>query len=933
MTDRFAALAEEESLPPGPGRTRTRSRVLVALALSAALISGSASAQESPAPAPESPAAPVPDPAEKSGQTSGIEEIVVRGTASDASRDFAAGDSVTGFGAEDLQALGASDISDLAAFTPNLEIVTYGATTPTFFIRGVGLNDFNSNSTGSVAVYQDDVAINAPALQLATLYDMETVNVLRGPQGTGLARNASAGAIKLYSRKPSGEFGGYMRTDFGNFDLQLYEGAVEAPVYEDILAARFAFRYTDRDGTMRNRCGDALPFAARVPVPLASAPPSSPNFPGLRQLGKSPTDGPWSICGEPVTGTAPAFSDIPEGLEKYVNDTHNWAARGTLLFQPTLDMTWLINGHGSRRDELTQLGQSYGVSGGQFFTCFNDDIDNCGYPGQGSSASRIVGRLGGSQGTGVGYTAPEVKKRLIELAPCFAGVPDVPQPCNLMPNRLSANQAKIKVAHELANKLDEKPWAGDFNRTGPTKNDTYGSYVKGDIVLPYGMQLTTTTGYDVYDRKIDIDLDFSPQTLFHILTKDHGWQVVSDLKLQGQFDDEGAYRWEVGGWFLREQLNVDVQNDLGENSAFGAGRREYQQDLYSTAGYANLSFDFWEDFTLDGGVRFNWEEKQLDYRLFQGVNPTPFPIELDDTWQAPTGTIRLTYRVREDTHLFWKYTRGWKPGTYNATSALRKDFAGNDVAPDISVAKPEQIDAFETGLRGSWLDGRLGLEAQFFYYAYRDYQIFTAQQFSGGQPEFVILNAEDAEVYGAEVDATARPWSGLFLNVRFGWIESQFLDFVQLQQEIVNPPGRFQVTVNRELQNTGNHLLNSPQFKVSIIAEQTIPMGRWGSIAPRYDGVWTDTTFYDATEGRGIPNQAGVNFLPPRTIAQGPFWLHNLRLSWRPPIGQMELAAWVRNLTNEPYKTFAFDGSTFNNTTIYFVGDQRTYGGSFIINF
>jgi iron complex outermembrane receptor protein len=301
----------------------------------------------------------------------------------------------------------------------------------------------------------------------------------------------------------------------------------------------------------------------------------------------------------------------------------------------------------------------------------------------------------------------------------------------------------------------------------------------------------------------------------------------------------------------------------------------------------------------------------------------PLVENLDETWDDPTGTIRLTYRFREDTHVFWKYTRGFKPGTYNATGSI---------AEGVSVADPEQIDAFEAGLRGSWFQGRLGLDFSAFYYSYNDYQLFTAQQFAGGQPEFVILNAPEAEVYGAEVDAVGRPWSGAFVNVRFGWLESQFLDFVQIQQELVDLAG-VQTTVNRELQNTGNRLLNSPQFKVSLTAEQTLPLGRWGSVTARYDGVWTDTTYYDATEGRGIPNAFNTNFLPKDTVAQSAFWLHNLRFAYRPSSGRFEIAGWVRNLTDEVVKTFAFDGSTFNETSIYFVGDPRTYGLSLNLNF
>ncbi len=74
-------------------------------------------------------------------------------------------------------------------------------------------------------------------------------------------------------------------------------------------------------------------------------------------------------------------------------------------------------------------------------------------------------------------------------------------------------------------------------------------------------------------------------------------------------------------------------------------------------------------------------------------------------------------------------------------------------------------------------------------------------------------------------------------------------------------------------------------------------------------------------------------FLPEDTLGQRAYWLHNLRLAYRTPGGNVEIAGWVRNLENKAYKTFAFDGSTFRNTTIYFVGDPRTYGVSVSASF
>jgi outer membrane receptor protein involved in Fe transport len=839
-----------------------------------------------------------------------IEEILVLGVESDTAADFSDADSVVGFSADDLAAIGAESIEDIALFTPNLEIVTAGATTPTFFIRGVGLNDFNANSTGSVAIYQDDIAINAPGLQLATIFDADAVNVERGPLGTGQGRNSSAGAIRLYSRKPTGEYGGYLRADYGNYNFMDYEGAVEAPIVEDMLSSRFAFRLSQRDGFMKNNCGQK-PGPRPVNMLVGQGAQTVP---------------PYSICGEPVSFQQQSL--IGQDLKKWTNDTDNWAARGTLKFEPTLNQTWLINGHGSRRDELTRLGQSIGTGG---FTCLDPTLPCAG---QGANLrNRTNGVLGGpvdGETYSNNYVPQEIRNRLAELAPCFAFQPDgqsnpnltPPGGCNHPLNRDGANRAKLKVADELSKDLDSKPWEGDFNRTGPTKNDTYGSFIRGEIGLPLDVQLTTNSGYDTYDRLIDFDLDQSPEELFEIHTEDDSWQFYQDVNFSREmFSDQFPVLLDAGGWFLHDDLNVTTDLFLGDAAVSGVIFRDYTQQVWSGGAYGSFSFDFWTDFTLDGGVRYNIDRKTFDFQA-AGQNGDPVFFNFTDTWDAPTGTLRLTYRFRDDTHAYWKYTRGWKPGGYNAT-------ASRDTGP--TIADPEKIDAFELGLRGAWFDARLTLDASLFYYSYQDYQIFTAQQFLGGTPEFVILNANDAEVYGSEIDASARPWEGGFLAVRFSWLESQFLDFVRRDQflsPIPSDPVSF-----RDQQNSGHPLLNSPKYKISLTAEQTVPLFSVGFLTLRYDGAWSDTTYYDPSKGRGLGDFQGNKFLPKNTVAQPPYWIHNLRLGWRSPDERVEIAGWVRNLTNQSYKTFAFDGSTFRNTSIYYVNEPRTYGGSLQVTF
>jgi len=67
-------------------------------------------------------------------------------------------------------------------------------------------------------------------------------------------------------------------------------------------------------------------------------------------------------------------------------------------------------------------------------------------------------------------------------------------------------------------------------------------------------------------------------------------------------------------------------------------------------------------------------------------------------------------------------------------------------------------------------------------------------------------------------------------------------------------------------------------------------------------------------------------------VGQPAFWLHNLRLSYRTPAGNMEFSAWVRNLTDERYKTYAFDASFFSKVVLNFMGEPRTVGLDFSVH-
>jgi hypothetical protein len=193
-------------------------------------------------------------------QASDIEEILITGEKQNTLQD--APTSSTSFSAGDLQALRIEDIADLADYTPNLEINTaFAASNPTIFIRGIGLKDYNANAAGAVAVYQDGININSPAIQLGQLFDIDGIDVMRGPQGSVNGRNATAGAIMIRSAMPDGEFSVSSSLTYGNYDDKEVEAAINIPLIEDMLSMRVSGTAQWRDGYTKNQCAGWDPTA------------------------------------------------------------------------------------------------------------------------------------------------------------------------------------------------------------------------------------------------------------------------------------------------------------------------------------------------------------------------------------------------------------------------------------------------------------------------------------------------------------------------------------------------------------------------------------------------------------------------------------------------------------------------------------------------
>jgi iron complex outermembrane recepter protein len=146
---------------------------------------------------------------------------------------------------------GGGDIRTLAGRVPSLNIESsFGRTFPRFYIRGLGNTDFDLNASQPVSLVYDDVVLENPILKGFPVFDLDRVEVLRGPQGTLFGRNTPAGIVKFDSAKPSAK-GGYVKASYARFNSVTLEGAAGGEL-SDAFSARISGLYQRRSDWVDN---------------------------------------------------------------------------------------------------------------------------------------------------------------------------------------------------------------------------------------------------------------------------------------------------------------------------------------------------------------------------------------------------------------------------------------------------------------------------------------------------------------------------------------------------------------------------------------------------------------------------------------------------------------------------------------------------------
>ena len=442
----------------------------------------------------------------------------------------------------------------------------------------------------------------------------------------------------------------------------------------------------------------------------------------------------------------------------------------------------------------------------------------------------------------------------------------------------------------------------------PSFNDwqTGGITVNLDWAINDAVNLTWITAYRAWDSDFLFNTDGTEveitRTTFIYDTK----QKSSELRLSGDHD---RIKWVAGAYWLDEDkfgalglVRANQTNPMGAtpvlDPAFPPRSFIFLTDgtTEAYAAFAQVDFKLTDTWTATAGVRYS-DEKKNDFSRFSLLNPDtellgvftqrPIPAatpantknqRLSDN--AFTPKVSLQWQPTDDALYYVSYTKGFKSGGFNdlQTPANNVPFA------------PEFIKSFELGAKTEWLDKRLRVNATAFHYDYTDLQV-TA--FLNGLT--VTTNAADATVQGLELEVDARPADGLSIGASLAWLDATYDEFLAVYGtcrptnaalDPVNCPNPA-ITTPRRIDVAGNTLNNAPEFKGTAYAAYQFAFGGG-----------------DLTLSTQLSYQGRVFFNNPvndRIASQGAVKLVDARAAWTNEAGNLELAVFGKNITNEDY--------------------------------
>lgn len=699
---------------------------------------------------------------------------------------------LTSLDASFLENSGITELDDLSEYVPGMQVQLQSPNNPGFVIRGITSDDGASNVEPRVSVFQDGVSISKSRGSVVEVYDMERVEVLKGPQGTLFGRGAQIGAVHFIQNKAQNNTSGSLTAGYGDYNYTHVEGFFNTPVVKDKLFARVAGIYSNHDGFIRNLSGGRLngkdTKAFRVSLRYKPTAMTSIdliyNYQNDTPPGTSFKSGTYAPAGgDTKPWTAASLERGKElGLDRTV-----WGA--TLIARHSFSTGFSITSTTAYREfDSYESFDADGTAAPVLW--FAEDAFGKQFSEEIRANFRIGEKFEGFGGMSYFYEDG------------FSHVP------------FETNEQSLGV-------LMSPLIAPSVNTT---MLDPLNQALSAMLGTPVNMQL----------QAMPLLTNGVPNTissLSELLSEPWPSAVpVSMLPASAQMLYALLYQ-------PLNQVHKESYTNYGKNSAY----EFFIDGTYHLSDWVRLT----------AGLRFTVEDIQSGYQATAdpdgnngtlgfarnaGTNDLFMPTEKitkSDTYTSMVGRLAANFSLTKDLNAYATVSRGRRPNVIQFKSVANDDFTSSY---EVEKLNDEIVWSYEIGLKGLSQNQQLYYDLAGFYYDYSDFQTQSIEDL-----QIVTKDAGDATAYGFEASFRWQMNNGLNLFGNYAFIDATFDD----EDSDGNPQ-----------EYAGNTFRLTPKHSFALGFNLNVPVNRKLSAFIRPSYTYKSKVYFEEDNGDEVKQDA-----------------------------------------------------------------------------
>lgn len=624
------------------------------------------------------------------------------------------GITLNAFTGDQLEARGAQAAEDIALLTPGLTVNETAATgVPLYTIRGVGFQDYSTAASSTVGLYFDEVAIPYTVMSRGALFDIERVEVLKGPQGDLYGRNTTAGQINFLSRKPTAELdagASFGVSSFETFDLDMH---VSGPI-TDQIRGRIAFTTTQSGkGWQESLTRDD-------------------------ELGKQDVYGLRGMLEFDVGSNADLLlraQYIRDKSDNKANTAYDGRIIGATEF--ALPYAPLLPFVGTGNAPWYSTGDNRAADWTNSYTDPNGVIYNL-RPRRDNELLSLSAKFNWNLSESVTLTS-------ISGYDQFDRTESNDWDGSFAVDSSNINTSDIEVFSQelrLAGETDKVAWVAGLYYSDD-KVDEFYNYFMADSMFGDGGVAFGVPPFQfapIYQLHTKYTQDTTSKAAFAHL----------EYNLTSRFRFTGGVRYtdEKRSW---------------SGCTFDAGEG-------TLAGFLNFAFGSALSPGACGTIDDDPASPTYIFALIGGPDVNDAFHVYDETLRAKKWMYKVgvDYKLTDDVLAYAMYSHGFKSGGFNG--------ANSNTTQQLRGYQPEELDSYEAGLKSTLFDGSMQLNLAGFYYDYKNKQeqdlaVTFVGNISG------LTNVPKSRIFGAEADLQWVPTDGLFVNLGVAWLDTKVIEW------------------------------------------------------------------------------------------------------------------------------------------------------------